>query len=234
MKVAWTLIPLVTLLAGAGCGAGGGETSPSLTRRLDFGSSDPGWSAGFADVAVAQAPAIGFVADHRALPAPLLGSGLYQAGANNSDDLCMWWTGRVDGFEPGAEYRIGFEVGIASDAGFGCDVGIAASTYVKAGVAAYQPGREDEAGFWRMNVDKGIPAGDGTQALTLGDIRNSLPTCSSTNPPWDRRVLASGGRELVVTAPSDGALWFFVMTDSAWEAWYDVYFTHLAFTVRRR
>lgn len=200
--------------------------------RFDFRTDSLGWSAGFADVAVAQADGVGFVAEHRALPPPLTGSGLHQSGLNLSDDLCMWFAGSAAGFEPGADYAVSFDVGIASSAGSGCDIGIAASTTVKAGVAAQRPDRVNVAGYWVMNVDKGLPAGDGAQALALGDIRNSLPGCIAGGS-WGERSLHSGQREIRVRAPDDGVLWFLVLTDSAWEGWYEVYFTYLDARVRR-
>ncbi|HSB19783.1 MAG TPA: hypothetical protein VLD85_07250 [Anaeromyxobacteraceae bacterium] len=217
----------------AGCAPAPGP-APDVVDRLsfDFRTGSLGWSAGFADVAVAQAADVAFVADHRALPPPLQGGGLQQSGLNLSDDLCMWFAGSAAGFEPGADYAISFDVGIASSAGSGCDIGIAASTAVKAGVAAYQPDRVDVAGYWLMNVDKGLPTGDGAQALALGDIRNSLPGCTPGGS-WGERSLHSGQREVRVRAPEDGVLWFFVLTDSAWEGWYEVYFTYLEVRVRR-
>lgn len=200
---------------------------------FDFRGQDPGWTAGFADVLVGQVDGVGFVADHRPLPPPLEGNGLYQSGMNLSDDLCMWFAKAVPGFDPGVEYAISFDVGIASNAGADCGVGTAASTYVKAGVSPYPPSRSEVQGWWRMNVDKGIPSGDGAQALTVGDLRNAIPGCPPVNAPWGERHLSSGARELRVTAPEDGNLWFFVLTDSAFESAYRVYFTYLDANIRR-
>jgi hypothetical protein len=151
---------------------------------------------------------------------------------NFSDDLCMWFAHGVSGFEPGAEYALSFEVGIASDAGADC-TGIASSTYVKVGAASYPPSRSEVLGWWRMNVDKGMASGDGTQALTIGDIRNANGGCTTVNAPWGERRLSSSGREVRVRASSDGTIWLFVLTDSGWEGAYRVYFTHLDVNIRR-
>lgn len=190
-----------------------------IERRFDFRSSDPGWSAGFADVAVAYGWEVGFVADHRPIPPPLEGNGLYQFGNNVSDDLFMWFAGRADGFEPGAEYAIAFEVGIASRVGADCDVGTGVLTYVEAGASSVEPARLDAGGYWVMNVDHG---------MALGDLRNALPGCPLVDPPWGERTLSSGGRRLRARADENGAIWFSVATDSGFEAVVEVYFTHLA------
>lgn len=221
-------VPVLAWLALAAC------SSPTRDALMfDFRDGDPSWSAGFADVPVANDSDVAFVSDHRPLPAPLHGNGLYQSGTNVSDDLCMWFARAVPGFEPGAEYALSFAVGIASDAGAGCDVGIAASTYVKVGASGHAPSRTEELGWWRMNVDKGTASGDGAQALTVGDIRNALPGCPAVDAPWGERRLSSGGREIRVRAASDGTIWLFVLTDSAWEAAYRVYFTYLQVELRR-
>lgn len=204
-----------------------GQARVGSPPRFDFMGADPGWTAGFADVPVGQEAAVDFVADHRPLPAPLVGNGLYQRGFNVSDDLCMWFAGRGDGFQPGVEYDLAFRVGIASDAGAGCDTGVAANTYVKVGAVPFPPERVAVSGWWRLNLDHGTPSGGGANALTLGDLRNGLPGCPAMNAPWGARTLDPGARTLRVRAADDGSLWFFVMTDSAFETSYDVYFTFL-------
>lgn len=223
---------LLAVLALAGCHSSARD-APSGAPLFDFRTEDPHWSAGFADVPVGYEDGVQFVADHRPLPAPLMGNGLYQSGMNLSDDLCMWFAHGVSGFEPGAEYALSFEVGIASDAGADCGIGIAASTFVKVGASNYPPSRSEVLGWWRMNVDKGTPTGDGTQAVTIGDIRNAIPGCPAVNPPWGERWLSSSGREIRVRAASDGTIWFFVLTDSGWEHAYRVYFTYLDVNIRR-
>lgn len=223
---------LVAALALAGCHSSAPDVSFDAPPSFDFRNEDPHWSAGFADVPVGYEDSVQFVADHRPLPPPLTGNGLYQSGMNFSDDLCMWFAHGVSGFEPGAEYALSFEVGIASDAGADC-TGIASSTYVKVGAASYPPSRSEVLGWWRMNVDKGMASGDGTQALTIGDIRNANGGCTTVNAPWGERRLSSSGREVRVRASSDGTIWLFVLTDSGWEGAYRVYFTHLDVNIRR-
>lgn len=204
--------------------------SPSLT--LDLRDPALKWEAGFADVSVGTDDRYGFVADYRALPPPLHGGALYQEGMNASDDLCMWFTIGVGGFDPGLVYAVSFDVGIASDSNEGCDMGIGAATFVKAGASGVPPGRKEEGGWWRMNVDKGIPGGDGTQALRLGDIRNAIPGCPPMNHPWGERGLSSGEREVRVRPASDGTIWVFVLTDSTWEGFYRLYFTYMDLWIR--
>ncbi len=223
---------LLAALALARCHASTRDAPSDAPPSFDFRKEDPHWSAGFADVPVGHDDSVQFVADHRPLPSPLVGNGLYQSGMNFSDDLCMWFARDVAGFEPGAEYALSFEVGIASDAGADC-TGIASSTYVKVGASSYPPSRSEVLGWWRMNVDKGMASGDGTQALTLGDMRNANPGCPTVNPPWGERRLSSGEREIRLRASSDGSIWFSLLTDSGWEGAYGVYFTYLNVNIRR-
>lgn len=216
-----------------GCEPRSGITRQKLElKEFDFSADASGWVSGFADVSIASESAVGFVADYRLLPGSIGERGLYQEGANVSDDLCMWWTGRFDGLTPGARFRVGIDVTIVSDYPFGCDFGIAASTNVKAGVAPYRPEREVISGYWRINVDKGLPWQDGTQALSLGDIRNAIAECQFLDSSWGARDLSSGDRELDVEVSEDGTLWVIVMTDSTWEAWYRVYFTRVGVRLR--
>ncbi len=222
---------LLAAVALAACHSSARDAPPDAPS-FDFRKEDPHWSAGFADVPVGYEDGVQFVADHRPLPAPLVGNGLYQSGTNVSDDLCMWFARGVAGFEPGAEYALSFEVGIASDAGADCDAGIAAFTFVKVGASSYMPSRSELLGWWRMNVDKGMASGEGTQALTVGDIRNVIPGCPAVDPPWGERRLSSGGREIRARASADGTIWLFVLTDSGWESAYRVYFTYLDVKVR--
>ncbi len=229
-NVATTLVLLVLAACG---GSVPTAPDPAPPPTIDFRDPSIAWTAGFADAALYMTDQIGFVAERRPLPAPLQGRALYQYGYNTSDDLCMWFAFSRPGFDPAKEYAVAFDVGIASDAGLACEAGTAVATYVKAGASSYLPGRVEVNGYWQMNVDKGVPpAGDGRQALALGDIRNDIPGCPSTNRPWGERSLSSGSREIRVRPSNDGTIWFFVMTDSGFESPYQLYFTFLNLRIR--
>lgn len=202
------------------------------TFPLDFRQSDQGWEGGFADYPVGEDAFYELLVDYRPLPAPIesSGSGLFATGQNRSDDLWMYYRGRVAGLSADTRYRVSFELQIATDAPSGC-LGVGGApgegVTVKAGVSATLPDRVDESGFWRMNVDKGQQSQPGRAAVVLGDLANGRP-CGARQV-WVLKPLRTDAT-IDVTTDRTGAVWLFVGTDSGFEARSDVYFTTLTAT----
>lgn len=202
--------------------------SDSLSFAFDFSTGAHGFEGGFSDVAVAEADNVGFVADHRPLPDPLHGAGLYHSGLNVSDDLFMFFTRRVDGLERGGRYEASLELGIASSHGEDCEVGVGSGVLVKAGAAGqevrrvivFAQGRDE----YRLNVDKGEQANDGPAAVIIGDIRNGLPGCGD-DVPFALETVRAPSKTLTLQADADGTAWLFFGTESTFEAFHEVYFT---------
>lgn len=201
-----------------------------MTVTLDFRQSDQGWVGDFADYPVGEDAFYELVADYRALPEPLTssGRGLFLSGNNHSDDLWMYYKGRVAGLSPDTSYRVRFDMEMATSVPNGC-VGVGGApgedVTVKAGASEVEPNRTNIGGFWRMDVDKGQQANGGEDALVVGDVASSVP-CGEA-PRWELKQLSSGSAAVEVTSDRSGAVWLFLGTDSGFEATTSVYFTRL-------
>jgi hypothetical protein len=217
----------VILAAFAACSSGssGGEEV-----TVDFTLGAQGWIAGFADYPVGQESFYELDSGYRALPSPLdgMGSALYIAGNNHSDDLFMFYKGKVGGLEPGRTYRAEFRLEFATNVPRGCS-GIGGSpgesVYAKAGASTTEPEAVNSGGTYRMNVDKGQQSNGGANAAVLGDMAGSQE-CTSATQPWETKEV-SGGGAVEVTADAEGSLWLFMGTDSGFEGKTTLYFTRI-------
>jgi hypothetical protein len=199
-----------------------------LVLDFDFSAGDQGFVGDFSDVAVVQADEVGFVGEHRTLPEPLQGGGLFHSGLNISDDLFMYFTRRVTGLEPGAAYRATFELEIATDVGEGCTIGVGAGVLVKAGAATEEVRRVVVQGNgqeeYRLSVDKGEQANDGEAGVIVGDIRNGLPGCDD-DIAFHREEVTAPGKTVDVQADAQGGIWVYFGTESTFEVRHSTYFT---------
>lgn len=221
-----TVLALAAALAAIGCDSTG--PTGTVVFEFDFSTSDHGFDGSFSDVAVAEAENVDFEARHRTLPDPLTGGALYHAGTNISDDLFMFFTRRVDGLEPGGRYAATFSLEIATRIGEDCTIGVGAAVLVKAGAAGEEVRRvvvvQNDRDEYRLSVDKGNQANDGTAGVVIGDIRNGLPGCGA-QVPYEREPVSEAGKEVIVQADQDGAVWLFFGTESAFESPHETYFT---------
>lgn len=198
------------------------------TIRIDFRQSPQGWVAGFADYPVGADEFYELVSDYRPLEAPLNTgeNALYISGNNHSDDLWMYYKGRVAGLDANRRYSVSFEVEIATRVPNGC-FGVGGSpgegVTVKAGASDVEPQSVVEGSDWSMNIDKGNQTNGGENALVIGDVANSIP-CGET-PQWELKQLSSGMESISVTTDGNGNVWLFVGTDSGFEATTSVYYT---------
>jgi hypothetical protein len=200
---------------------------PAEDVAFDFGAGVQGWQAGFADYPVGREEDVQFVADHRALPQPLGPQpALYVSAFNLSDDLFVYYKRRIEGLEPNHTYRAYFDIGIASNAPRGCDVGTGASTWIKTGASSHEPRSSVIDGdHVRLNIDIGGQLNDGRNALLLGDMRNQHPDCADRS--YGAKTLDSGARFVEVTSAADGTLWLIFGADSGFESPFHLYFTSL-------
>jgi hypothetical protein len=215
---------LVVLVASFGCHA----TSPNgdVSVSYAFSQGAQGWTAGAADYPPDAESFVNFTADARPLPPSLGSSGLFMSSRNVSGDVFMYYAGKAGGFVPGATYSATFAVQIASNAGEGC-AGVGGqpgeAVTVKAGAASVQPlAVQDASGWLRMNIDKGS-AGDGANAAVLGNI--AVGDGCGENSAWRRKQLTSAPDAISVQAASDGSVWLFAGTDSAFEGKTSIYIT---------
>lgn len=202
----------------------------SLSVELNFQSGDHGWVPGFSDFHPDQEEGMDLVAGLEPLPESLgeVGTGLFTAGTNHSDDLFMFWKRQQSDFTPGMRLRVRFMVQFATEAPTGCaGVGGAPgeSVFVKAGATAEEPTAvllEENGPYWSMNIDTGNQAQGGVDATVLGHVGNQGSDC--TDPVWELKTLEEHGTFETTVGPS-GSLWLFFGTDSGFEGRTRLYFT---------
>ena len=148
---------------------------------FSFENDDQGWLTGFADLPANFNQTIYELdSEYRPLPSGLEGNGMYLQGHNRSDDLFMFLKRQVEGLRPETAYSVTVSLDIATNVPAGL-VGIGGSpgesVYVKAGVSAVEPlVEEDDAGYLRMNVDKGNQATEGEDMINLGNVAHTEVT----------------------------------------------------------
>jgi heat shock protein HslJ len=192
-----------------------------LEFTYTFDEDDEEWIAGFADLPKERDDTIYELdSEWREMPDDLDGYGIYIQGHNRSDDLFMFLKREVDGLEPGATYQATFRLILASNvppglSGIGGSPG--ESVYVKVGATTAEPLIiEDDAGWLRMNIDKGNQASEGEDMINIGDMANPN-LAPETAGSYELMEQNSSGRDFKVTADEDGVVWFIAGTDSGFE-----------------
>ena len=228
MNLRFVLV-VVLLSAALGCKANPTEPTEGMVS-FDFASGPAGWTAGFADYPPAHEEIYFLESDYRALPEPLDTSrrALYISGVNRSDDLFMFYKRQIEGLVPLGDYRVSFDIEIATNVPNGCfGVGGAPgeSVWVKAGASREEPVAVDEGGQLRMSIDKGNQSNGGENAIVMGIIANSVP-CGEPER-WELKSFPNGGESIAVTADQDGRVWLLVGTDSGFESLTALYYTRV-------
>lgn len=227
-RVLWLVLAGLTIAA-----CGGSPTGPSEIRTFvfDFASGPQGWIGGVSDHRH-DASLSDFVADYRPLPANLGQRGSALFISVGGEGLFIFYKGRASGLRPNVTYRAEFDVEIATGVPNNC-VGAGGApgegTYVKAGASDIEPlSILLPDGWYRMNINKGDFRLGGTNAVTLGDIANSV-SCEATSGElyrtWEFKQLSSGSQGVQVQANADGSVWFVVGTDQDFFGVISLYYT---------
>lgn len=215
---------IFVLLVFLGCNNDDDQVDNSrLTLSYDFATTAEGWTGDFADYPAGEEELYALEFSYSKLPAPLdiTRGALKLSGKNHSDDLFMFVKREITGLTPNKQYRINFEVEIASNVA-NDQVGIGGSpgesVYIKAGASPLQPQKtEDELGWYRLNIDYGNQSQGGEDMIVLGNFANgtsqnvyTLKTLSNSTP-------------FLATASNTGSLWLLFGTDSGFEGETTIY-----------
>lgn len=224
------------LLMLCGCGGDRVDFSAPLERVVDFQQGDQGVSTGFADYPAGEEDFYELEAGWEAVPGLDGVNGLYLSGNNHSDDLFMYFAGRLSGLAPGRRYDALISLDYATSVGADC-AGVGgspgSSVYVKAGLSMIEPGASvDGDGLLRMNVDKGNQSTGGSDALVLGDMAGSQGGCADN--PYEIKSVSSAGQAFSATSDAAGDLWLMAGTDSGFEGTTRIYFTRIALRLTPR
>lgn len=209
------------------------------TFRYDFSQGDDGWKGGFADLPVDYDPAIYELKYGREL-LPLAGGanktnyGLKLHGSNRSDDLFMFLTKKVEGLQPNTEYSGNFTFTLYTDeegGGMGVGGAPAESVFVKAGITGTEPqavkAGDPGAEFYRMNIDKGNQATEGTDAKIVGNVAKP----DSSKPGYQPIKFAY---HATAKTNANGELFLLIGTDSGYEGISTFYFDDVSLTVAKK
>ncbi len=224
----------LALAATGGCLSIPTEGQNDLFVEYRFTAEESEWKMNFVDFPANQEAEVAFVGEYRALPAGLAVAGLaaYLSGNNISDDLFMFWARPLTGLRPNGLYDVTISVDFVTNYGRDCQVGNAASVWIKAGLVPGRPERVLDNDNWvRLNVDKGQQANGSANVLVLGDIRNGQPGCSGSVPFAVNRH-TSARHALRVRASEDGNFWALFGTESGFESPHEIYFTRVRFDLR--
>lgn len=225
---------VLALAVTGGCLSIPTEGQNDLFVDYRFTTEEPEWLMDFVDFPASQEAEVAFVGEYRPLPAGLAINGLagYLSGNNISDDLFMFWKRPLTGLLPNGLYDVTISIDFVTNYGQDCQVGNAASVWIKAGLVPGEPSRVlDSDNYYRLNVDKGQQANGSDNVLVLGDIRNGQPGCSGSVPFAVNRY-TSARHALRVRASEDGDFWVLFGTESGFEAPHEIYFTRVRFDLR--
>ena len=199
---------------------------------FNFLTDHQGWLTGFADLPVSfDQSTFELDSGYRPLPAGLEGSGMYVQGHNRSDDLFMFLKRQVEGLRPDTEYAVTVSLDLATNVPGGL-IGIGGSpgesVYVKAGASAAEPlVQEDDAGYLRINIDKGNQATEGEAMINLGNVAHAGVTADE----YKIKPLHNQGRPLEVVSDSEGRIWLIVGTDSGFEGLSTLFYARITYNL---
>lgn len=154
---------------------------------------------------------------------------MYLQGHNRSDDLFMFLSRQVEGLRPETAYAVTVSIDLATNVPAGL-MGIGGSpgesVYVKAGASAVEPlVVEDNAGYLRMNIDKGNQATEGEVMFNLGNVAHP----EVTGDEYKIKTLHNQGRSFEVVSDSEGRIWLIVGTDSGFEGLSTFYYATITY-----
>jgi len=202
--------------------------------EFEFEQDKQGWVTDFADLPADYDPAI-YELDSGwgELPSGLEGNAIYLSGHNRSDDLFMFLKVQVEGLKPDSTYQVEFSIDLASNTPEGL-MGIGGSpgesVFVKAGATTQEPEViTDDAGWLRMNIDKGNQASEGKDMINLGTLANpNIDLDTFTGEEYALMTLTSEERLFEVIPDGNGIVWLIVGTDSGFEGPTRVYYDKIS------
>jgi hypothetical protein len=206
-----------------------------LQLTYDFQKGDDGWDAGFADLPEDYADN-DYRLQHRIdvipLPDQPAKKGFFLSGMNRSDDLFMYIykkIGAEQGILPNTAYQVTLSFDLATnEAGgsFGIGGAPGESVYLKAGIVGQQPKPQLIAGYYRLNMDKGNQANDGTDMKVVGNV-------AKTNSNDSSYQLKHFETSFAVKSNEKGELYVLMGTDSGYEGLTSIYYTNIKLDITR-
>jgi hypothetical protein len=212
------------------CGGSDEFAAPPPQIATAFAAGLDGWKGAYADYSTSTEPT-DVKWEMRALPLPLTGNAYFTGGTNKSDDLFIYNKKRVSGYRPSTQYKLNFEVEIATNQSSGC-VGVGGapgeSVYVVVGAAPTEPKTVAVNGEYTVNLERGNQATPGKASQVIGNVANAVPDCGA--PVYQLKTLKSSA-PLAVQSDANGDIWVFFGIDSGFEAKSTVFYKSFKATV---
>ncbi|MFF2887878.1 copper amine oxidase N-terminal domain-containing protein [Paenibacillus sp. NPDC057967] len=211
-------------------------SAEAIQVMYKFDQDQEGWKGGFADLPVKYEKDIYELEYAREL-LPDQGStsnyGLKLKGHNRSDDLFMFLTRGVEGFEPNTIYDVKLDFALyTAEAGGMVGIGGAPGegVYVKAGILSKEPAAvpTPQAGeeYFRMNVDIGNQSLSGKDAKVLGNVIKP----DSEKEGYQRVDFQYSAQ---VKADENGKIYLLIGTDSGFEGLTTLYYDEIKVTATK-
>lgn len=229
MKTKTLFFISVLLLSFAACSDDDDNSGlSSLVVNDAFDTSLQEWTGDFADYPTGATDSVFYELNFGlvTLPEPLdqTKKGMMISGNNHSDDLFMFVKKRVSGLKPNQNYKVTFEIELASDAAsnwFGVGGSPGESVYLGVGLTGEEPQKENnrQEGYYRMNVKKINQSQDGEEMKVIGNIANGKDL--------DEYTLIKRTGNIQGKTNDKGEAWIIVGTDSGFEATTTLYYTRI-------
>lgn len=210
----------------------GGIALPQRPPQIatTFANGADAWQGGYADYHASTEPT-DVIWETRALPPPLSGNAYYTGGTNRSDDLFIYSKKKFGGYAPSKQYKLSFEIEIATNQSSGC-VGVGGSpgesVYVVAGASPTEPKTVLTAGEYTLNLERGNQATPGAASQVLGNVANTVANCGPQ--VYQSKTVKSSG-PLTVKSDTNGDIWVFFGIDSGFEAKSTVFYKSIKVAV---
>ena len=204
--------------------------STGVLLNESFATGANGWEGNFTDYQTPQDSLMKFTFEHTGLPKPLneTQKALRLYGENRSDDLFMFVRRRLTNLTPNKEYKLLFEVELATLHPAG-SIGIggspATSVFLKAGASATKPEKTKTGDAYGLNLDKGNQAEGGKDMVVIGDMANG-----KTTEEYTLIQRSNAGKPFTVKTDANGEVWLILGTDSGFEGNQSIYYTRIKVT----
>lgn len=195
-----------------------------------FTTTTNDWEGGYTDYSTPQDSLIKFKFEHTGLPKPLniAQKALRLYGENRSDDLFMFVRRKLTNLAPNREYRLLFEVELASlypASGFGAGGGPATSVMLKAGASTTKPERVKDGTYYKLNLDKGNQLEGGKDLVAIGNLANGKDV-----EEYALIQRSNTGEPFTVKTDAKGEVWLIIGTDSGFEGNQSIYYNRIKVT----
>lgn len=207
---------------------------PATEFNFNFSKGHEGWVGDFADYPVGEEAFYELNWGWATLPNPLPGNekGMVLSGNNHSDDLLMFIKRQIEGLEPNTEYDVDFHVTIESNIPSG-QMGVGGSPgegiYFKVGASSQEPLKQENNGYYRINIDIGNQGMGGANGVIIGDLAN--PAVDPEDPTFMPKEMSTF-QSFQAKTDEQGKLWLLVGTDSGFEALSIYYVANISVTIK--